>query len=199
MSDTDQQPVCWIIAGPNGAGKTTFALSFLPEVAHCQRFVHADLIAAGLSPFAPARQRISAGRLFLWEVADAEKQRESFGFETTLAGHGYLRLIERLQRTGWHVELVYLALIDSDTARDRVAERVAHGGHHIPEQDIERRFHRSLANLFQSYAAKVDRTRCFLNTEARPKPVFVQKADTITVLDEGIYDHLRNEANKCIN
>jgi predicted ABC-type ATPase len=42
-----------IIAGPNGAGKTTFARAFLPEEAQCPRFINADLIAAGLSPFAP--------------------------------------------------------------------------------------------------------------------------------------------------
>ncbi|XOT97758.1 Zeta toxin family protein, partial [Alcaligenes pakistanensis] len=42
-----------IIAGPNGAGKTTFARSFLPAEAEVLRFINADLIAAGLSPFAP--------------------------------------------------------------------------------------------------------------------------------------------------
>jgi len=42
-----------IIAGPNGAGKTTFAREFLPNEAGCPIFVNADLIAAGLSPFAP--------------------------------------------------------------------------------------------------------------------------------------------------
>ncbi len=42
-----------IIAGPNGAGKTTFARAFLPQEAHCPRFINADLIVAGLSPFAP--------------------------------------------------------------------------------------------------------------------------------------------------
>lgn len=42
-----------IIAGPNGAGKTTFAREFLPQEAACPVFVNADLIAAGLAPFAP--------------------------------------------------------------------------------------------------------------------------------------------------
>ena len=42
-----------IIAGPNGAGKTTFARSFLPQEAQCPRFINADLVAAGLSHFAP--------------------------------------------------------------------------------------------------------------------------------------------------
>ncbi len=50
-----------IIAGPNGAGKTTFARSFLPAEAQCPRFINADLIAAGLSPFAPEAAAIKAG------------------------------------------------------------------------------------------------------------------------------------------
>ena len=60
MKETSR-PTCWIIAGPNGAGKTTFALKYLPE-AGCQIFVNADLIAAGVAPLAPERERISAGR-----------------------------------------------------------------------------------------------------------------------------------------
>ncbi|EKE17457.1 MAG: hypothetical protein ACD_10C00445G0002 [uncultured bacterium] len=46
-------PRILIIAGPNGAGKTTFAREFLPNEAGCPIVVNADLIAAGLAPFAP--------------------------------------------------------------------------------------------------------------------------------------------------
>ena len=56
-------PTCWIIAGPNGVGKTTFALQYLPQIAQCNRFINADLIAAGLSPLAPDRQLLAASRL----------------------------------------------------------------------------------------------------------------------------------------
>jgi hypothetical protein len=38
----------------------------------------------------------------------------------------------------------------------RVAERVAHGGHDIPAVAIERRFARSMRNLFALYAGKCD-------------------------------------------
>jgi len=58
-----------IIAGPNGAGKTTFAREFLPQEAGCPVFVNADLIAAGLSPFAPESAAIQAGRLMLQAIA----------------------------------------------------------------------------------------------------------------------------------
>ena len=49
-----------IIAGPNGAGKTTFAKAFLPNEANCKAFINADLIAAGIAPFAPESAAIAA-------------------------------------------------------------------------------------------------------------------------------------------
>ena len=63
-----------IVAGPNGAGKTTFAREFLPQEAGCPVFVNADLIAAGLSPFAPERAAIQAGRLMLEAIAQPRGQ-----------------------------------------------------------------------------------------------------------------------------
>lgn len=83
-------PTIIVLAGPNGAGKTTFARSFLPQEANCQRFINADLIAAGLSPFAPEAAALKAGRLMLREMESCVKRRESFAFETTLSGLGYL-------------------------------------------------------------------------------------------------------------
>ena len=59
-------PVCWIIAGPNGAGKTTFAMEYLPGAAHCNNFINADLIAAGLSPLVPEKQLIAARAEFFY-------------------------------------------------------------------------------------------------------------------------------------
>ena len=62
-----------IIAGPNGAGKTTFAREFLPTDAELPNFVNADLIAAGLSPFAPAVAAFKAGRIMLETIAEYVK------------------------------------------------------------------------------------------------------------------------------
>lgn len=62
-SSRNRQKKIVIIAGPNGAGKTTFAREFLRREAACPDFVNADLIAAGLSPLAPERAALRAGRL----------------------------------------------------------------------------------------------------------------------------------------
>lgn len=75
------KPRIIIVAGPNGAGKTTFAREFLPEEAGCPVFINADLIAAGLSPFAPERAAIQAGRLMLQAIAQHVAKRESFALE----------------------------------------------------------------------------------------------------------------------
>lgn len=145
-----------IIAGPNGAGKTTFARSFLPEEAQCPRFINADLIAAGLSPFAPETAALKAGRLMLEEMADCARKGESFAFETTLAGLSYLTWIKQWRKQGYHVSLFFLCLPDAETAIARVAERVRQGGHHIPEAVIRRRFAAGLKNLERAYKSAVD-------------------------------------------
>lgn len=67
-----------ILAGPNGGGKTTFARSFLPAKANLPRVINADLIAAGLAPFAPESAAFRAGRLMLEEIASSVRRGESF-------------------------------------------------------------------------------------------------------------------------
>jgi predicted ABC-type ATPase len=94
-------PVVHVIAGPNGAGKTTFATQFLPKLVGCEQFLNADLIAAGLSPFAPETQRIRAGRLLLERMAELRAKRSDFGFETTLSGRGHAAHLREMKRSGF--------------------------------------------------------------------------------------------------
>lgn len=193
MTLEDSRPTCWIVAGPNGAGKTTFALHYLPQVAKCSRFINADLIAAGLSPLAPERELLTASKIFLNEIREAVEQGEDFAFETTLSGRGYLRLVQQLLDTGWRVELVYLALPSVEMSRLRVAERVSHGGHHIPLKDIQRRFPRSLHNLLTLYAPSVTRARCFMNAGGNPELIFEQSGATRHIINKSDYTALIQE------
>ena len=186
-------PTSWIIAGPNGAGKTTFALQYLPRLTNCRHFINADLIAAGLSPLAPERELLAASRLFIKEIENRVLSRQDFAFETTLSGRSYLRLIKRLHLEGWRVELIYLALPTVEMSKLRVAERVAHGGHDIPIQDIERRFPRSLHNLFNEFSFAADRTQCFMNDGEVPQPVFVQQGEVRDILNVQLFSQLMRE------
>lgn len=161
-------PRILIIAGPNGAGKTTFAREFLPQEADCPIFVNADLIAAGLAPFAPETEAIRAGRLMLAEIGRHFAARESFAFETTLAGRGYLRSIRRWQAAGYRVKLLFLSLQQPEEAIARVAERVRQGGHDVPEETIRRRFRAGIDNFHTLYAPLVDAWVLYDNTFSEP-------------------------------
>lgn len=154
-------PRAIIIAGPNGAGKTTFAREFLPAEGNCPTFINADLIALGLSPFRPEAMAVEASRLMLERVRQMVTHREDFAVETTLAGRAYLRMIREWRAAGYQVELMFLQLPSADLAVERVRQRVAQGGHNIPEPDIRRRFERGIANFHQHYRTAVDAWQVF--------------------------------------
>jgi len=157
-----------IIAGPNGAGKTTFARNFLPYEAHTLRFINADLIAAGLSPFAPEHAAIKAGRLMLQEITDSVARGENFAFETTLSGMGWLRHIHDWRARGFRVIVYFLKLDSIEIAITRVAERVRQGGHDIPHAVIRRRFTAGLRNFERHYKHCVDAWIQYDNTGNTP-------------------------------
>ena len=158
-----------IIAGPNGAGKTTFARNFLPAEAQTLRFINADLIAAGLAPFNPESASTKAGRLMLEEIKECEAEGQSFAFETTLSGKSYLRKIALWQHLGYQVKLWFLSLPSEGMAIARVAERVAQGGHNIPEQIVRRRFRSGLENFHERYCKVVDSWALLDNSGPEPK------------------------------
>lgn len=79
-------------------------------------------------------------------------------------------------------------------SKSRVAERVAHGGHNIPIKDIERRFPRSLHNLFERFSHAVDHCLCFINTGEQPALVFEQTGSERDIFHPDIYQHLSGAA-----
>ena len=163
-----------IIAGPNGAGKTTFAREFLPNDEACLQFVNADLIAAGLSPFAPEAAALQAGRLMLTQIASHVAHGRSFALETTLSGVDYARQIPQWRAAGYAIALHFLALPNAEVAIQRVAQRIRQGGHNIPEAVIRRRFASGQANL-AGYCALVDVWDVYDNSG--PTPVLINEGN----------------------
>lgn len=151
-----RQKTVIIIAGPNGAGKTTFAREFLPNEAACPVFVNADLIAAGLSPFNPDLVAIAAARLMLEQIAEHTRRGESFAFETTLSGRAYVRMIREWRQQGYRVKLIFLSLASPEESIARVAQRVAQGGHFVPDELVRRRFAAGLRNFKTLYCHEMD-------------------------------------------
>lgn len=158
-----------IIAGPNGAGKTTFAQEFLPNEADCPVFVNADLIAAGLSPFAPEVAAIKAGRLMLEQIQEHTRKKENFAFETTLSGKMYAQLIPKWRSAGYVVKLFFLSLPSVELAITRVKLRVEQGGHDVPVPVIQRRFVAGLKNFHETYKYLADEWALYDNSGERPR------------------------------
>ena len=149
-------PNLYIISGCNGAGKTTASFTMLPEMLNCKEFVNADSIAAGLSPFNPESVSIEAARLMLSRIRELMKAEVDFAFETTLATKSYVSLVKMVQRVGYKVTLLFIWLDSPQTAIQRVADRVAEGGHNIPEDVIIRRYRRGIFNLINLYMPVCD-------------------------------------------
>ena len=149
-------PNLYIIAGCNGAGKTTASFTILPGMLNCREFVNADSIAAGLSPFNPENVAVEAGRIMLLRINELLKTGVDFAFETTLATRSYQSLVRDAQALGYKVMLLFIWLDSPKTAMERVATRVAKGGHNIPEDVIERRYYRGIFNLVNLFLPIID-------------------------------------------
>lgn len=180
----------YIIAGPNGAGKTTFAREFLPNYADCRNFVNADLIAKGMSPFSPESAAIRAGRLMLAEIDFLAKRRADFGFETTLSGRSYLKLIRELKERGYEAHFFYLWIPSAELALSRIKERVLRGGHDVPEDVVRRRFERSIKNFLVYYRALADRWILFDNATASLSIVATQEQGQLRIIEAERYNEL---------
>lgn len=99
--------------------------------------VTADEIAKGLSPLNPTSVRIQSSRLLLERANRFIKNKTSFGFESTLAaGTAPEKLIRQAKVQGFLVVLLYFWVSSPDLAMARVRQRVAAGGHDIPEPDF---------------------------------------------------------------
>ena len=130
--------------------------------------MNADLIAAGLSPFNPEVVAMRAGRLMLELIDEHVSRGDSFAFETTLAGKSYARHIPSWQAAGYHVTLLFLALPSAEAALQRVRERVAQGGHSVPEAVVRRRFSAGKLNFEIVYKPLVNAWALYDNSNGTP-------------------------------
>ncbi len=159
-----------VVAGANGAGKSTLTLRL------AQRFgnqfgllLDPDAVARAFAPDEPSRASIQAARFILEMIDRAFARRERFIVETTLSDRNHhLDLLGRAQRLGYKTWLYYIGLESAALYLARVQQRVARGGHDIPDEDIVRCFERSRANLPDTIRL-VDRAMIYDNSARSPR------------------------------
>lgn len=178
----------YIIAGSNGSGKTTFAKSFLPDYAKCKNFVNSDLIAQGLSPFFPQAAALRAGRLVLEQIESLSGKGFDFGFETTLSGKFYIQRLKELKQMGYSLHLFFLWISTADLAIERIKDRVSYGGHHVPSEDVRRRFLRGLHNFFRFYRPLLNSWMLLGNSLIVPRLIAKELNNDLIVSDKDLFE-----------
>lgn len=143
----DARPVVVVLAGSNGAGKSTFFHAHLAGAG--LRFVNADDLAAEMGIGAYEAADLAAALR-----ASLIDQRESFVFETVLSDPIGAKVAELADasRRGLHVVMLFIRIDSLATSKQRVAMRAMQGGHDVPDEKLEARFARTLANLERAIA-----------------------------------------------
>lgn len=157
-------PVVHVVAGPNGAGKSTFVAEVLQPVTHLP-FVNADVIAHQLWPGAEAEHAYDGSRMAAQERSRLMAAGASFITETVFSHPSKVDLVSEAAARGYIVHL-HVILVPASLPIERVAGRVAQGGHDVPEHKIRERYAR-LWPLVAAARDLADRTTFYDNSRAR--------------------------------
>lgn len=175
------QPTLILLGGANGSGKTTLAKEYISE--KNLLYLGADQIAYELNPADVESVAIQAGRLFIKKIRETIERRESFILESTLSGLSLQKWLQTAKEAGYFIKVAFVYLDSAELCIERVAARVSKGGHHVPADDIRRRYHRSNLNFWHAYKDISDEWKLFNNMDATIIPVATGEKSGIIVSD----------------
>lgn len=102
-------------------------------------------------------------------LREALLERESrFSFETVFSHESNLGIMRRAAKKGYKVYLYFVSTESPEINKYRVKLRVARGGHAVPDDKIESRYHRSLSLLTD--AAEIAYQAYFFDNSLDDKP-----------------------------
>ncbi|WP_348944730.1 AAA family ATPase [Chitinibacter sp. FCG-7] len=170
-----------VVGGPNGSGKSTFADEYV--ALYQLRYLGADAIAAELAPNDPFSVRVEAGKQFVRRLKAALQAGESLVIESTLAGKGLDKHLLQAKTFGYQISLVFVTLDSPDLSIARIRERVANGGHHVPDEDVIRRFDRARNQFWHTFRHLADDWQLFSNTGEGFTLIALGQSDDYEVTD----------------
>lgn len=131
-----------MVAGPNGSGKTTLiqTLRASTEISLPALYINADDLGRKRGLDARAAQRFATSLR-----SDAIARRQSLLYETVMSHPSKIAELQAAAGAGYAITVVFVATDDPNINIERVALRVADGGHDVPRERIRARHRRSLA------------------------------------------------------
>lgn len=127
-------PRMWVLAGANGSGNSTFYQLMLEP--RGVRWINADDIARTMWPADPEGHSYAAAAVAAEQREAAVRAGIDFATETVFSHPSKLVLLHNARAAGYHVTLVYIHLASAELNVARVAQRVAQGGHNVPQDKI---------------------------------------------------------------
>jgi predicted ABC-type ATPase len=128
-----------------------------------------DVIAAGMRANDFEKASFHAGRILLSEIHSHLNNGESFGFESTLSGKTWFKLLNEAKISGYEVNIYFLYLNTVKENLKRIKQRVAMGGHSIPKESVIRRHPRCFNNFWNLYRPLCANWHIFNNSGRKPK------------------------------
>ncbi|MCY7344818.1 MAG: AAA family ATPase [Pyrinomonadaceae bacterium] len=174
-----------VIGGANGSGKTTFAREIAAEKK--LKYLGADDIAAKLNPSAPENSAIEAARLFSSRLNESLRAGESLIVESTLSGLSLKKFFALARENDFIVSVFFVFLDSPELCIQRIAARVAKGGHNIPDADVRRRFTRANINFERIYKDLADDWFLIFNAGDSFEQVANGDANGVIIFDEARY------------
>jgi predicted ABC-type ATPase len=139
-----------LIAGVNGCGKSTLT-EMIPEFESIPK-INLDTKIRELGDWKDKQNFLIAGKEVVREIQYFLEERITFIQETTLCGSSIKKHIKRAKSLGYDVEIHFIGLDSFEIAQERVHHRVRHGGHGIPDEDIQRRYFEGMRTLHEVFA-----------------------------------------------
>lgn len=182
-------PVFLIVAGPNGSGKSSvYRDADLEWDGRSVWIVNPDLLAARIRDIeaVPLTEANLAAvqRIETWLEASISVHK-TIGVETVLSTPKYRRLVDKAKSLGFLVWIIYVVLDSPERSIERIKLRVAKGGHHVADEDVRKRYTRSLGQ-FPWFLEQADRAWIYDNSGATPQLVGEKIDGVITVAEDAL-------------